>query len=415
MRFFSFFSLMIAFGFTACNPMPENTAQLSTESDTPSIHEVIRFFTENSGDSAKITQYWDELKSAQQIPYKKRDSVLFLYKGTATSVAWHGDFNGWSSNRNMNTSGTKIAGTDIFYWKTSFPADARLDYKIVIGSNWILDPNNPFQQWSGFGPNSELRMPDYQPSPYKTLQNGVKAGNLSGNQSFFSSSLGYRINYRVWTPADYDTTRSEPYKVLFITDGHEYADSRLGATPQVAANLMHEKLIEPIVMVFVSPLNPSNSNENRRQNEYVLNAAYSNYLKNELIPKIETDYHVSTTRNDRGILGTSLGGLHSAYVMSTIPDVFGRIGIHSPAFWYREQIFTLVSNLITAPDRIFMSTGTIGDTETEADRMQQIFDTKGWKYEYIKVNEGHSWGNWSGLMDETLIYLYGTVNTSIER
>ena len=38
-----------------------------------------------------------------------------------------------------------------------FPADARIDYKIVVDGRWQLDPGNPAVQRSGFGDNSEPR------------------------------------------------------------------------------------------------------------------------------------------------------------------------------------------------------------------------------------------------------------------
>ena len=398
----------------SCNIVPESgTSVISTDSEI-TVGEVMRYFESNASDSAKLNQYWQELKDEKRIPFTHKDTVLFLYKGTATSVSWQGDFSSWGQNSSITTKGTRVGSSDLFYLKHVFPSDARIDYKIVIGSNWILDPNNPNQQWSGFGPNSALKMPDYEDSPYLVLQSGVKAGSLSANKSISSSFLKYSISYKVWLPSDYNPSNAEPYKMLYVTDGHEYADSKLGALPIVAANLLYEQKIAPIIIVFVSPLNPSNSNDNRRQSEYVLNENYSNFLVNELIPLVESAYHVSGKAEDRGILGTSLGGIHSAYLMATQSASFKRIGIHSPAFWYREQIFDLVKNLDQKPKAIYMTTGTINDTEEKADEMREVFDSKFWDYGYKKVNEGHSWGNWSGTMDEMLIGLYPVINTSIE-
>ena len=52
-----------------------------------------------------------------------------------------------------------------FYKELSFESTARLDYKFVVGSSWILDPRNPNKVKGGFGDNSELAMPQFvQPS-----------------------------------------------------------------------------------------------------------------------------------------------------------------------------------------------------------------------------------------------------------
>src|SRR5690554_7795172 len=102
-----------------------------------------------------------------------------MYRSNANSVSWNGDFNNWGAFEILKPE--KIEGTDLWIGKTRFASDARLDYKIVEGSNWILDPNNLHQQWSGFGPNSELRMPDYHFPEEILVRNEVTKGNLSGN------------------------------------------------------------------------------------------------------------------------------------------------------------------------------------------------------------------------------------------
>lgn len=408
--FISLLSLIIIF---SCNILPESGNFSNTQTEI-TVSGILDFFENNKGDSTKLNEFWQELKDDKKIPFTHKDTVLFLYKGSASSVSWQGDFSSWGQKTSLATKGTRIGTSDIFYLKHIFPSDARIDYKIVTGNTWILDPNNPNQQWSGFGPNSELKMPDYEDSPYEKLQSGVQAGILSSTKTISSSYLSYTVGYKVWLPADYDTSMADGYKMLYVTDGHEYADSRLGALPNVAANLLYEKKIEPIIIIFVSPVNPSNSNQNRRETEYVLNEKYSNFLINELIPTVEPNYNTTRKAEDRGILGTSLGGLHSAYIMATQSEHFKRIGIHSPAFWYRETIFDLVSNLNEEPELIYMTTGTINDTEVQADRMRDLFNSKSWNSGYKKVNEGHSWGNWSGTMDDMLMGLYPTLNTSIE-
>lgn len=407
------FLVLIVIFFTQCNALNENSNNTSYSEKPIQLNDVLQYLKSNSTDTSKLNSFWDSLKTEKQIPFTFGDSALFLYKGDATSVSWQSDFTGWGGDKTVNSTGTRITNTNIFYLKASFPSDSRIDYKIVVGQNWILDPNNPHQQWSGFGPNSELRMPDYEPSPYTELQSGTQAGSLKNYTTIVSSNLNYSLRYRVWTPANYTTNQATPYKVLFVTDGDEYADQRLGALPQVAANLIQEAKIEPIVIVFVSPINPTNTGQNRRESEYVLNDKYSKFLVNELIPTIERDYNVSKNASDRGILGTSLGGLESAYILATQNESFGRIGIQSPAFWYRTQIFDSVSATTKAPFKLFMSAGTISDTEEKADQMKTLFDSKSWPNKYVKVNEGHSWGNWRGVMDEALIELFPQMTTSI--
>lgn len=289
------------------------------------------------------------------------DSVAFLYKGSAAEVAWAGDFNGWNPTTN-GFKGERIGQTNIFRMVQRFPADARLDYKLVIGSSWILDPANPHRQYSGFGPNSELRMPDWVFPQETVLDDGVIRGQLSDNQLLNSlpENLGYTVQYKVYTPYNYEDLHNLP--VVYVTDGHEYADDRLGGMLIVLDNLIHSVAIEPVVAVFIDPRNPANLSENRRMDEYRANIKYANFVADELAQHIDNTYKTDTTASRRTILGTSLGGWNAAYFGMMRPDKFGLIGIHSPAF--DAAIQQAYANSEKLPLKVFMSTGLIFDTKT---------------------------------------------------
>ena len=74
---------------------------------------------------SKTDSVWDQLSRSEKIPLIDKDSVAFLYRGDATSVKFMGDFNGWGYDKNLKTNGTRVSGTDVWVWKTSFPRDAR--------------------------------------------------------------------------------------------------------------------------------------------------------------------------------------------------------------------------------------------------------------------------------------------------
>ena len=117
---------------------------------------------------------------------------------------------------------------------------------------------------------------------------------------------------------------------------------------------------------------------------------------------------MSTKSTDRAILGTSFGGLNATYLGFTRPDIFQKIGIQSPAYWYRDEIFdTVKASNITNTD-IFMSVGTIGDNTIDARNMKNLFERKNLRFNYIEVNEGHSWGAWRSQIDDILIQFFGT-------
>lgn len=69
-----------------------------------------------------------------------------------------------------------------------------------VGGRWILDPANPRTQRSGFGDNSELRLPGYEPSPWVERRAGVRRGALTA-RVIESGRLGYAVHYQVYAPA----------------------------------------------------------------------------------------------------------------------------------------------------------------------------------------------------------------------
>lgn len=360
---------------------------------------------------SSIAVLWNGLRDSRKIPFVLQDSVVFLYRGNANKVSWPGDFNGWNPNA-AGFQGKKAGLSNIWFCLASFPLDARLDYKIVLnGSNWILDPENPYQQWSGFGPNSELRMPNWV-YPEETIKRyWIPYGVLSENQNIYSVRLGYAVNYRVYVPAGYDSLSDLPS--IYVTDGHEYADDKLGSMVIVLDNLIADGKIPPVMAVFIDPRNPQNPSQNRRASEYTMNEKYAGFVADELVPVIDSNYRTDSSPDVRAILGTSLGGINSAYFGVARHDKFRLIAIQSPAFKYKQQIYSLYQDSVRLPLKIFMSTGVIYDTEDAARQMKAILEAKGYPLKYIEVNEGHSWGNWRALLDEILIYFFSG-NTKVE-
>lgn len=361
-------------------------------------------------DSSQWKKKWSELVEAKKIPLVVEDSVAFLYQGEARSVSWNGDFNGWGYYKDVNSSGKRIEGTDIWILKNSFPKDARLDYKIILdGTNWVLDPHNADQQWSGVGggsPNSELRMPEWKEDPLTTsLVAGAKHGKVDKDLLFDSKALGYQVTYSVYLPDRYDA--SHAYPVVYVTDGYEYMHERLGNMITILDNLIYLGKIKPVIAVFIDHREPVNRANNRRMLELAMNEKYLAFLTNDLIPHVEKHYKISSDPAQRAIVGNSLGGLSAAFFAFSKPNTFGLAGIQSPAFYLRPEIYTVCDNPEKPPVKTFMTTGLIHDAPIESiTKMKTLLDRNTCTYQLREVNQGHSWGNFRDLIDDMLIYFF---------
>ena len=66
--------------------------------------------------------------------------------------------------------------------------------------------------------------------------------------------------------------------------------------------------------------------------------AFMNFVKKELITKVEKDYRVAPVREQRSIIGHSLGGLCGAYAFAKHNEVFGSYLLLSPSLIYDDEI-----------------------------------------------------------------------------
>ena len=373
------------------------------------------------------------LRLQHGLPYVSGTEALIVHVG-GDEAAVAGDFTGWQPEPMDRVRFTALDGAERSLWLTtvSLPRDARVDYKLIVDGEWILDDGNPHQQWGGAGPNSELRMPAWAPAPETTPQPGVPSGTWSAPDTLQSAALGEPVVVRAYVTPGLNAPSVElgasggaagDLPLVVVTDGHEYADGRLGALPTVLDNLWHSGRLPPLVAVFVDP---RWDGANRRERHYVDNPGFADFVATELVPAVEAAYPVARDRERRAILGTSLGGLFAATLGARHPDVFGALAIQSPAFWVGAGPDTPTAGFTSSrfggwtgatvyerlaqtrmPLRISMSTGTIRDTEDGARRMRDALAGTPHALVYREVPEGHSWGQWRALVGAQLVDLLG--------
>lgn len=89
---------------------------------------------------------------------------------------------------------------------------------------------------------------------------------------------------------------------------------------------------------------------------------FMQFIKNELVPKMEHDYSADTQRQSRTILGHSFGGLLAAYAFTNYNSVFGNYIMLSPSLWYDNEILLKLEQEHRAanqgnPQLVFMGLG----------------------------------------------------------
>jgi enterochelin esterase family protein len=215
--------------------------------------------------------------------------------------------------------------------------EARIDYKFILNeTNWILDPRNPRTCTGGFGPNSELAMPEYVDPPeilcYANIPQGTKF-----DTTFTSTVLGNSRSIPVYMPPGYNPQSSERYGVVLFHDGGEYVS--LGNAMNILDYLLSEKRIQPVIAVFVPPV--------ERNDEYAFNktSQYEFFILDELMPYVDSKYKTKTESNQRAMVGPSFGGLITTQIYHNRPDAFGLAAPYSPSYWAKNmEVYNSVLN-----------------------------------------------------------------------
>lgn len=151
-----------------------------------------------------------------------------------------------------------------------------------------------------------------------------------------SKSVGCMRAANILLPANYDADKK--YPVLYFMHGifgDEYSmvGDANNKIPQIVSNLAADGVIDNVIVVF--PNMYATSDKNLKPGFDAKQIApydfFINDLVNDLVPYIESEYSVSDNRQDRGIIGFSMGGRETLYIGLNCSDLFAYIGAIAPA------------------------------------------------------------------------------------
>ena len=224
-------------------------------------------------------------------------------------------------------------------------------------------------------------------------------GTLSDNIRIKSKTLGYDLNYRVYTPAQVSPKDKLP--TIYITDGQNYIKG--GKMVKALDKGIEKGEIKPVIAIFVDPRDPDNLKNNRRQKQFFCNEDYVEFFTTELLPSIDQTYPTSTLREDRVILGVSFGGFNSGCFGLMATSFFGGVAMNSPA--HTEFVGFLESQYrrVDKKDlKIYMSVGNHYDNRGAVSSFKSLLLEKGYDLTYEQNHHGHNWKNWKPLLPDVL-------------
>jgi enterochelin esterase-like enzyme len=148
-----------------------------------------------------------------------------------------------------------------------------------------------------------------------------------------SKTVGTRRRMNIYTPPGY--TSEKKYPVLYLLHGiggDETEWQRFAAPDVLLDNLIAEGRAVP--MLIVMPNGRAQKDDRPRGNVFASAPAFAVFerdLLDDVIPTIETRYHVQKDRESRALAGLSMGGGQALNFGFGHPETFGWVGGFSSA------------------------------------------------------------------------------------
>jgi enterochelin esterase-like enzyme len=232
--------------------------------------------------------------------------------------------------------GTNMVKDDQGVWSfTTGPLEPDYyGYSFVVDGVRTLDLNNPLMKYNLLGTESQVHVPGPASLPWEV--NDVPHGVIH-RHFYHSAAAGDDRAYFVYTPPHYKSSGAR-FPVLYLL--HGFSDDATGWWSVGQANIILDNLIargqvKPMVVVMPlgygtlealyrgggRPRDPGFGQRNSSQ--------FRGSLLDEVLPAVESAYHVSKDRKQRAIAGLSMGGAESLTVGLNNLDRFAWIGAFS--------------------------------------------------------------------------------------
>jgi enterochelin esterase-like enzyme len=327
-------------------------------------------------------------------------AVHFLYYDPrAHHVAVTGEFTDWGRTGVLMplTPLTPLRHTGLFHATLELEGPARLEYKLVVDGQVIVDPLCPHTVDNGMGGrNSYFVIGDFREPPELSWVPTIPHGRVE-EFDFESRLLQNRRRIHAYLPPDYDEERTRRFPTLYVHDGSEYLHR--GRLPTVLDNLIFSRAIGPLIAIMIDPV--------VRGREYRASEAYTAFVEAELLPQLEWRYRTLAQREARGVMGASLGGLISTYVALARPHLFSRVGGQSSALHLEEAKIGALLTSSRASTAFYLDVGKYEPRYLPThQRVVARLTALGYPCFFQQLAGGHNWTSWRAHLKNLLTCLW---------
>lgn len=334
-----------------------------------------------------------------------RDTEFPLVDGTDVTFVYRGDVEAvflrcWIAGLDTAQPFQALQGTDLWATTIELPKGSRIEYKfeVISGGNkeLILDPLNGVVAHDPFGANSVCQGYGYERPEWSVPNPDSREGSLH-RKHVESAAFGESREIQVYLPATYRSNRR--YPLLVVHDGEDYL--RYADLKAVLDNLTHRLEIPSVIAALVQ--SPD------RLNEYSGNDSHAQFLVDDLLPFMATEYPLINEAESRCLMGASFGGVASLHAAWRYPESFGSLLLQSGSFAFsdigrhnRGPVFDPVVRFMNEfreqpnppAKRAFLSCGMYESLIYENRSLVPHLQNKGVEVRFEEARDAHNWENW---------------------
>ncbi|WP_396158575.1 alpha/beta hydrolase [Flavobacterium sp.] len=182
----------------------------------------------------------------------------------------------------------------------------------------------------------------------------------------------------VYLPKGY-TTSAKKYPVIYMHDAQNLFDASTSYAGEWNIDETLDSIHAKVIVIGIE--NTENRMEELTPFQHSKYGggkadAYLDFIVTTLKPRIDATYRTKTNAKNTAVFGSSLGGLVSFYAAIKYPEVFGKVGCFSPAFWFnRNEINDLLAQTKDFDTKIYFL---CGDNEGDADMIPDMKNVEQW-------------------------------------
>lgn len=209
----------------------------------------------------------------------------------------------------------------------------------------------------------------------------------------------------VYTPAEYRKDKGRRFPVLYLLHGmggDEEAWISLGRAVQILDNMIASGKAEPMIVVMpngdpawdAAPGNGDNGNHKPSfQGPCGDEKAFIDSF-GEIVSFIDSNYRTIRKSSGRAIAGLSAGGGQTMRISKKFNRTFDYVGLFSASVKDFDGGEGFAEQFGEDPELYFIAIGKDDFLYQENVSLRKFLDEKGYRYEYMETEGGHTWANW---------------------